>query len=88
MKFRDQKEKKEKEEEANTAKNFLTANPTVAKQLFDANDEDEISAVSKGLAKDPEGLKVINQLRGYEPVPRLVRRESQWMMPLKALHPD
>ena len=65
MKFRDQKEKKEKEEASfNTAKNFLTANPTVAKQLFDANDEDEISAVSKGLAKDPEGLKVINQLEG------------------------
>ncbi len=66
-KFRENK--KRKEEEAfnyKTAKGYLQNNPELAKQYFDADDEDEIDAVAKGVAKNRDFPKFIASLNALD----------------------
>jgi hypothetical protein len=62
-KFRENKEKKESEDfNYKTAKGYLNNNPELAKQYFDADDEDEIEAVARGVSKTKDFSKFITSL--------------------------
>ena len=62
-KFRENKDRKEEEAfNYKTAKGYLNNNPELAKQYFDADDEDEIDAVAKGVAKNGDFTKFITSL--------------------------
>ena len=86
-KFRANKKKKEEEDlNYKAAKGFLTQNPELALKTFNADDEDEIDAVAKGLSRSPEMGKLLSGLSSMSAQQEQIDRQDELWERKKAEH--